>query len=67
MNKVPVPFALQKLIELNEQHLRNIKAELEAEIYKANAEIMNLLNLDKNDGWKLDVEHMCYVRDEPTE
>ena len=67
MNRVPVPFALQKLIEHNEQTLLEIKKDLEAQIYRANVEMMSLLDLDPNDGWKLDVNQMHYVKEEPKE
>jgi hypothetical protein len=57
-----VPLALQQLIKTNNDLLRAQQAKLVREIEDANAQMMGILKLDPNVGWRLDMERMVYVR-----
>jgi len=59
---VPVPLALRHLIESNNQLLKTYQQELTTKVVVANEEMMRLLGLDANDGWRLDVDTFTYVK-----
>lgn len=59
---ITVPLALQELIKVNNQLLQQYQNELTNKVYSANEEIMNILGLDPNDGWKIDIGTMTYVK-----
>lgn len=59
---VPVPLALRHLIESNNQLLKTYQQELTSKVVVANEEMMRLLGLDPNDGWRLDVDTFTYVK-----
>ena len=64
MNEVTleVPLALQQLIQTNNQLLRKFQQELLQQIQESNAQMMQILRLTPEAGWKLDMERMVYVR-----
>lgn len=65
MNKettLPVPLALQNLILSNNALLKNYQAELMGQISDANMQMMAILQLNEDAGWKLDMNRMVYVR-----
>lgn len=57
-----VPTALQYLIRSNNQLLKTYQEQLLQEIQEANIQMMQLLRIDPEIGWKLDIERMVYVR-----
>lgn len=57
-----VPLALQNLIRSNNQLLKIYQEQLFNEVHDANLQLMQLLRLDPELGWKLDMERMVYVR-----
>lgn len=57
-----VPIALQKLILANNDRLKQYQQQLVEEVEEANYQMMQLLRLDPELGWKLDIERMAYVR-----
>jgi hypothetical protein len=57
-----VPLALQQLIQTNNQLLRKFQQELLQQIQESNAQMMQILRLNAEAGWKLDMERMVYVR-----
>ena len=57
-----VPLALQQLIQSNNQLLRKFQQELLQQIQESNAQMMQILRLSGEAGWKLDMERMVYVR-----
>ena len=61
-NKVAIPMALRHLIESNNQLLKNYQAELTSKVIQANEEMMRILGLDPNEGWRLDVDNYTYVK-----
>ena len=64
MNEVTleVPLALQQLIQTNNQLLRKFQSELLQQIQESNAQMMQILRLSGEAGWKLDMDRMVYVR-----
>ena len=62
---IPVPTVMRELIISNNQLLQNYQQELSARVNIANREMMQLLGLSQQDGWKLDTETMTYVKGEP--
>lgn len=64
---VPVPLALRNLIESNNQLLQQYQIELSNKVLAANEEMMRMLNLDPNDGWRLDMGTYTYVKVEQTD
>lgn len=62
-----VPLALQQLIVNNNEKLRVQQAVLTRQVEEANAQMMAILKLDPQAGWKLDIERMVYVRVEQEE
>jgi hypothetical protein len=61
---VPVPYALQRLIESNNQLLRQYQAELTNKVVEANEQMMQILGLNPADGWRLDADTMSYIKAE---
>lgn len=64
---IPVPTALKELIISNNILLNQYQQELTKKVITANIEIMQLLQLDPNDGWRLDTENMVYVKQPQSE
>lgn len=62
VTSVKVPLALQELILANNEKLRQHQEVLFSQIQQANKEMMDILKLDPNDGWRLDVSQMAYVK-----
>ena len=61
-NTVPVPLALRQLIESYNQLLKQYQTDLTSKVMVANEEMMRILGLDPNDGWRLDVDTFTYVK-----
>lgn len=59
---VPIPLALRHLIESNNHLLEVYQQELTKKVIIANEEMMRILGLDPNDGWKLDVGTFTYTK-----
>jgi hypothetical protein len=59
---VPVPYAIRHLIQSNNQLLKQYQAELTAKVLEANEEMMKILNLNPDDGWRLDMDTMSYIK-----
>ncbi len=59
---IPVPIALKELILSNNMLLTQYQQELTKKVIAANTEMMQLLNLNPNDGWRLDTDQMVYVK-----
>lgn len=63
-----VPLALQELIRANNERLKGYQSELFKQVQDANVQMMQILQLDPNNGWRLDIERMVYVKlEEKTE
>lgn len=64
--KIPVPIALQNLIMANNDRLKTYQTVLFNEVQEANLQMMQILKLDPKNGWKLDIDTMTYVQEQPT-
>lgn len=64
---IPIPVALKELINSNNILLKQYQQELTHKVITANIEMMNLLGLDPNDGWTLDLDTMMYTKQKPTQ
>lgn len=65
-----VPLALQNLIKANNTLLKTYQSQLMQEVQEANMQMMRILQLNVDAGWKLDMERMVYTRsvdESPTE
>jgi len=56
-NKIPVPLAIKMLIQ---EHRDRVNQSLN-NLTEANLEFMRMLNLQPEDGWKLDIDSLHYV------
>lgn len=68
MNKptsIPVPMSMRELINSNNKLLELYQKELTAKVFSANEEMMQMMNLDPAEGWRLDLSTMTYVKQEP--
>lgn len=61
-----VPLALQNLIKANNTLLKSYQTQLMTEIQEANIQMMQILQIDPKNGWRLDMENMVYIRIEET-
>lgn len=57
-----VPLALQNLIKANNTLLKTYQSQLMQEVQEANLQMMRILQLNVDAGWKLDMERMVYTR-----
>lgn len=67
IKSMPVPIALKELINSNNELLKQHQAELTAKVLRANEEMMRMLGLDPNEGWRLDIGTFTYVKTEQTD
>lgn len=66
IKSIPVPIVLKELIISNNQLLTNYQKELTAKVVSANIEIMQILGINAEDGWRLDMERMVYIKQTET-
>ncbi len=59
---LPVPLALQNLIKANNTLLKSYQSQLMDEVQQANVQMMQILQIDPRNGWRLDMDNMTYVR-----
>lgn len=64
---IPVPLALKELILSNNQLLKQYQQELTSKVLLANEEMMRMLGLRPEDGWKIDMSTFTYVKTESTD
>jgi hypothetical protein len=62
IKEVPVPLAIRQLIELHNSRIREYQQKSLREIQDASVELMSIIGLLPQDGWRLDVEGMKYVK-----
>jgi hypothetical protein len=60
--EMPIPDTLRHLIEVTNTLLQNYQQELQSRVLSANTEMMQILNLNPSDGWRLDMQRMVYVK-----
>jgi hypothetical protein len=62
IKEVPVPLAIRQLVELHNVRIREYQQKSLQEIQDANVELMTMMGLLPQQGWRLDMENMKYVR-----
>lgn len=65
VTQVPVPEAIRQLIISSNTLLKNYQQELTSRVQLANREMMQLLGLNPQDGWQLDIDTMTYIKGDP--
>lgn len=63
---IPVPIVLKELINSNNALLTQYQQELTKRVIAANVEVMEMLGLNPVDGWRLDMDNLVYVKQDPT-
>lgn len=58
ITEVPVPLAVRQLIDNHNQRIQDSLRGLQT----ANVELMQIMNLRPEDGWRLDLENFRYVK-----
>lgn len=64
---IPVPVALSELIRANNELLKLYQHELTSKVVTANVEMMRVLGLNPDEGWRLDMETLSYIKVENTD
>ena len=59
---VQIPIALEQLIKTSNDLLKNYQAKLMDNIQRANVNLMELMQLRPEEGWRLDMDRMVYTR-----
>lgn len=67
LKSIPVPLALKELILSNNELLKQYQYELTNKVLLANDEMMRVLGLNPEDGWKIDMNTFTYVKVENTD
>ncbi len=62
VKEAPVPVAIRQLIELHNTRIREYQQKSLQEIQDANIELMLMMGLNPQDGWRLDMESMKYIK-----
>jgi hypothetical protein len=62
IKEVPVPLAIRQLVELHNSRIREYQQKSLQEIQDANIELMTMMGLLPQQGWRLDMESMKYIR-----
>ena len=62
IKEVPVPLAIRQLVELHNARIREYQQKSLQEIQDANIELMTMMGLLPQQGWRLDMENMKYIR-----
>jgi len=62
IKEVPVPLAIRQLVELHNIRIREYQQKSLQEIQDANIELMLMMGLNPQDGWRLDMESMKYIK-----
>lgn len=62
IKEVPVPLAIRQLVELHNTRIREYQQKSLQEIQDANIELMTMMGLLPQQGWRLDMENMKYIR-----
>ncbi len=60
--EAPVPIAIRKLVDLHNTRIREYQQRSLQEIQDANIELMLMMGLSPQDGWRLDMETMKYIK-----
>jgi hypothetical protein len=62
ITEAPVPIAIRQLIELHNMKMQEYQQKSLQELQDANVELMLMMGLLPQDGWRLDMETMKYIK-----
>lgn len=62
ITEAPVPIAIRQLIELHNTRIREYQQRSLQELQDANIELMLMMGLSPQEGWRLDMETMKYIK-----
>lgn len=62
ITEAPVPIAIRQLIELHNTRIREYQQRSLQELQDANIELMLMMGLLPQEGWRLDMETMKYIK-----
>ena len=62
IKEAPVPIAIRQLVDLHNTRIREYQQKSLQEIQDANIELMLMMGLSPQDGWRLDMETMKYIK-----
>ena len=62
IKEAPVPLAVRQLIDLHNTRIREYQQKSLQEIQDANIELMLMMGLSPQDGWRLDMETMKDIK-----
>jgi len=64
---IKCPKSLQYMVEQSNQRLKEMQDTFTSQIIEATQELMEILNISSQDGWKVDLDNMVFVREVPDE
>lgn len=64
---VSIPIALKNMIINSNKELKQMQERLINEIEEANLQMMEILKLSPEEGWRLDMDNMVYARPQTEE
>jgi hypothetical protein len=62
ITEAPVPIAIRQLVDLHNTRIREYQQRSLQELQDANIELMLMMGLSPQDGWRLDMETMKYIK-----
>jgi hypothetical protein len=62
IKEAPVPIAIRQLVDLHNTRIREYQQRSLQELQDANIELMLMMGLSPQDGWRLDMETMKYIK-----
>jgi hypothetical protein len=62
ITEAPVPLVIRQLIELHNTRMMEYQQKSLQELQDANIELMLMMGLLPQDGWRLDMETMKYIK-----
>ena len=62
VTEAPLPLAIRQLIELHNTRIREYQQKSLQEIQDSSIELMLMMGLNPQEGWRLDMDNMKYVK-----
>lgn len=62
LTEAPVPLAIRQLIDLHNNRIREYQQHSLRELQDANVELMIMMGLLPQEGWRLDMESLKYIK-----
>lgn len=62
LTEAPIPLAIRQLIDLHNNRIREYQQRSLRELQDANVELMVMMGLLPQEGWRLDMESLKYIK-----